>query len=583
LLKLLALGFGFYLTMDLFRESRYIMHLFIIILVCWLGWLSGLAFGQVGEAFTGSANFSDIELTCIANFAAFFIFTLQGKLEWSEFAARLAWTKVKKLNIYGLEVLTTCREERPECSVVMLSFHKPDWNLQFMNLMYNVYGVQSISLQCLPLKSVAVTVEVCTDTCTENQEGRCRCIVFNTKEEMTMMLAHLMPGTVKRLSDSRILLPCLRCLRNGCHGCNQGLLHVENDRLREGDSQVESPAAVCEILDLKSIHKVGTCICIPTRPNREDEWTNQLIRFLKPEDKEFRGVVIRKGRTNASSALENYKNENGECDADEQYSLASLIIVPLLTVPLISLVLTFWLKVDGLSSSMLAPRAVKGYFSINHYIFSPQRYLIRALAKSNANNTNVCQVLFFRNALQYCILESFSNVTSLICCISWMVLVALEGGANKWYQTHSMAPSEGRIIVIMVAICIALVMDGFDLKLYLQIRRMPRFRGINHTEITLLICATIVLEILCIVACSSISRVMGIKASGRWIYSAFQCLVWVKLGVGNFVRNGICGLSQDSPEYGDRTWWYATCGWSIFCSAFLLNATLAGVRAKWYF
>jgi hypothetical protein len=138
-------------------------------------------------------------------------------------------------------------------------------------------------------------------------------------------------------------------------------------------------------------------------------------------------------------------------------------------------------------------------------------------------------VLFFRNALQTWILSLFSDFTFLICSISWIVLVALEGGANKWYHTHSMPPSEGRIIVILVGICIALVMDAFDLKLYLQIRRMPRFRGSNHRKITLLICATIVLEILCIVGCSAIAGVMGIKAFGRWIYSALQCLVWVKM------------------------------------------------------
>jgi hypothetical protein len=179
------------------------------------------------------------------------------------------------------------------------------------------------------------------------------CIQYSGRYHM--MLARRMPGTVKRLSDSLCLLPSLRCLRNGCHGCNQGLLHVENDRLREGDSQVESPAAVCEILDLKSIHKVRTCICIPVRSASDDEWTNKLIKLFKPvRDKEFRGAVIRKGRTNASSALENYKNGDGECEADEKYSLASLAIVPNLTMVLIALVLTFWLKVDGFSSFLFA-------------------------------------------------------------------------------------------------------------------------------------------------------------------------------------------------------------------------------------
>jgi hypothetical protein len=318
---------------------------------------------------------------------------------------------------------------------------------------------------------------------------------------------------------------------------------VENDRLIEGDSQVESPAAVCGVLDLKSIHKVRTCICIPTRPASEDEWTNKLIKFFDVRDKEIRGAVIRKGRTNASSALQNYKNGDGECEADEKYSLASLAIVPNFTMGLIALVLTFWLKADGFSSTLFAARAMEGYFYQN----DPLGFLIRARVKSNANKTNVCQVLFFRNFLQSWILDSTVEIL-LICCSSWMVLVALEGGANKWYHTHSMAPSEGRIIVIMVAICIALVMDAFDLKLYWQIRRMPRFRGINHTKITLLICATIVLEILCIVGCTAIVRA---KSFDRVIYSVLQGLVVVKYVFGLLLmeENFRISLSQDSPEY----------------------------------
>lgn len=174
------------------------MHLFIIILVYWLGCLCGLVFGQVGEAFTGSANIPDIQLTCIANLAVFFQFILknelwfeaEGKLFFSTFLSR----KVEKLkHINGLEVLTTCSKELRECSVVMLSFHKPSRNTRrFMRLMYNRYDVHSIFLQCHPLQSAAVTV--CVSTCTENHAGRCGCIVFNTVEDITMMLARRMPG-----------------------------------------------------------------------------------------------------------------------------------------------------------------------------------------------------------------------------------------------------------------------------------------------------------------------------------------------------------------------------------------------------
>lgn len=134
-----------------------------------------------------------------------------------------------------------------------------------------------------------------------------------------MMLARQLPGTLKSLPDSHCLIPSVCCLSNGCHGCNQGLLHAENDTLKEGDPNLDSPAAVCEILE--SIPKVGACICIPVRPFNEDKWTNELIRVFEPQKTEFRGVVFREGGTNASSALENYKNGNGECDADETYSL----------------------------------------------------------------------------------------------------------------------------------------------------------------------------------------------------------------------------------------------------------------------
>ena len=169
------------------------MHSFIIIHLCWLGWLCGLAFGQViSEALTSSANFSDIQLTCVANLVAFITFILRGKYHVYKRLKTIFHINKKLKNINGLNVLTTNRGELQECSVVML--------------------------------------------------------------------VRRMPGTLKKLSASLSLLPSLSCLRNGCHGCNRRLLHVENDGLREGDFHLESPAAVCEILDLKSIHKVSLII-----------------------------------------------------------------------------------------------------------------------------------------------------------------------------------------------------------------------------------------------------------------------------------------------------------------------------------
>ena len=446
-----------------------------------------------------------------------------------------------------------CGEDQQwKCDVVMLSKQREIVQIgsfmpvMFMQVMFCNYDVQSIFLACLPLKSVHAEVNV--EMCTEDHGEKCGCIVFETQEDITVMLARRMPGTVKKLHDSRILLPSLGCLRNGCHGCKQRLLNVdENDRLREGDHQLESPAAVCEILDLESIQEAHGCICIPLRSANEDDWTKHLIRFFEPDTEELRGAVTRKGKTTASSALENYKKGNQRnCNADEKYSLASLTILPRLTLVLIMLLLTFWLKVDGFSTTMFALNAVANYLPMqNSTVFSPHSILSRALVKSNANKISVCQVLFFRGNLQWCAASALLEIlVANICIISWMVLVATEGGANKWFHTHSMAPSTDRVAVILVGLYIALAMDGADLSLYLKIRRMPCFKRCINRKTTLAIYGTIILEILCIVACSAIAVV---KAYGRWIYSALQCLALVKFLMGTYLITEI----NEHPLSGD--------------------------------
>ena len=104
------------------------MHLCInITLLLWLGWLRGLAFAQVGQAFTGSANFSNIQLACIGNLAAFIQLILRGKL-WFEGKGRLLvglpllggpmGPMVKRIK----GVLKMCGEDQQwKCDVVMLS------------------------------------------------------------------------------------------------------------------------------------------------------------------------------------------------------------------------------------------------------------------------------------------------------------------------------------------------------------------------------------------------------------------------------------------------------------------------------
>jgi len=69
---------------------------------------------------------------------------------------------------------------------------------------------------------------------------------------------------------------------------------------------MESPVVFFEILDqLESVHKVSASICVPVCSMNDDEWKNKLMKNLKPKDEEFKGSIIRKGRTNSYVALKN--------------------------------------------------------------------------------------------------------------------------------------------------------------------------------------------------------------------------------------------------------------------------------------
>ena len=159
---------------------------------------------------------------------------------------------------------------------------------------------------------------------------------------------------------------------------------------------------------------------------------------------------------------------------------------------------------------------------------SPHWFLRRAVVKANGNKTNACQVLYFRHALQrQTLLCSYYSEAVVIayCILPWALAwrIAAEGDDIPWFIPHFMIPSTGGIVMIVAGICIALVMDGIDLKLNLQIRSTTHGFGRRIRRIkTVVICATMVLEILCIVACSAIAGViaggMDIKAFGRWIY-----------------------------------------------------------------
>lgn len=196
------------------------------------------------------------------------------------------------------------------------------------------------------------------------------------------------------------------------------------------------------------------------------------------------------------------------------------------------------------------------------------------------------------------------GLVNLSCSITWAVLVSLEGDANKWYHTHSIAPSEPRLLVIFIAIAIALGMDCVDLYLYLQnaswsIRgwlhprkktdeekqlekqqeRLDRARKRNNRRRKILIiCTMIVFQISCIVSSSLVARAVGIKRFHRWVYGAVQGLVWLKWGIGSYLLGQYIPRERDRPPRA-----YGKTGMYMYASAFWLNATLAGARAKWEF
>ena len=264
-----------------------------------LALFSNIAFAQfdVSESVTASASFPDVAMTCIGNLAVFFSCLLRGRLH-VEMGARDLLDTIRPSKLIKVRdgcIRTSSSFYYP---VVMLSNHTPDSSVrQFMEYIKNTYASDSILLQFHRLRSGEVTAENC-------DSHTCNCIVLDALDvSTTIHLARRMPGTLKRLSgsdaDHQCLLPCLTCLRNGCHGCNHRLLHVNQVQytdiytLTEGDPKEWPVASVCEILDrgVDTVCQERTCVCIPTRPAEYDEWTKMLIRSLKTKDKEGKGVT----------------------------------------------------------------------------------------------------------------------------------------------------------------------------------------------------------------------------------------------------------------------------------------------------
>lgn len=285
------------------------------------------------------------------------------------------------------------------------------------------------------------------------------------------------------------------------------------------------------------------CICIPLFPLGHDYWTKLLSRSFGIRD-----------------------TQNAE---PENFSTASLI-VPRLTEVLINLVLTVWFRVDGFSSSLVARRAIRDYVVDSRGSgFGANAFLTKAECKVKTldNFKYVCHVLSFRGTLGIRTFSFMVGSVNLICSISWVVLIALQGSVGKWYDRNPITLSKPRVTVIMGIMSIVLGMD--ILHLFLCWRRSKNFLS-RRSGMVLVV---IILEVTGMVAASVVMGTLGIKVFGKWLYSALHVLVWVKWVVGSYL------LGEYPPEYESEIDYDN--GILVYSSIFLLNAVLAGVRGSW--
>eukprot|EP01018_Ginkgo_biloba_P005379 Gb_27442 [translate_table: standard] len=542
------------------QGCQWLMHFLFVKLAAWFGWLPmALSQLELSEAVSSSVSFMDAGIVSLGHIAVFATTVLRGRLDLEmgarDVLATIRGPKLEDINGFGF----TTDSDLRYASVVMLSTHIHNSSMkQFMKYLSGAHDVDSVLLQCLPLRSAAMTIGLCG--CKEP----CHCIVFWTVDAITVQLALRMPGTLKKLSESLCLLPSLQCLKNGCHGCNVGLLHVEieefaQERLIEGDAQVSTPAAACQTLDIiaRSIEEKPTCLCIPILSLNYDDWTRLLIRCFKCADEDSRGA-----RVTAIEALESYLDETrGGTVERVEYSTASLIVPRIIEI-LVNIVLTGLFRVDGFSSALTARRAMRDYIvdSRGNGFFA-NVFFTKALVNASATNSHICQVLTFRHPLMSLRALTFlAGGMNLICTLWWSLAIAFGAGLGKWSDTYSMHFSKVRFFAVMAAIGIGLGLDC--LHLYLN-----RFRW---RELPL-IWAVIILEILCIAAAGTVAGILGVKAFGTWLYSALQGMVWVKWGFGSYLLG----------EYLEDESRWAESGILVYSSAFLLSAILAGVGGRW--
>lgn len=621
------------------------MKLFIIYLVSWLSLLCNIALAQfdASEGLTGSTSFPEVAITSLGNLAVFLTCLVRGSLH-AEMGARdlldcITGPKLHDIRGFGLTTCCYMWEENANvmglkwslnlgaAEVVMLSKDKPSCSMwQFMKYTSHVYDVPSIQLQSRPL-IISGQVPACHPD--PISQHACHCIVLKTVPEITMMLAERIPGTLKQLSDSECLLPCLSCLTNSCHGCNQGLLHVEEvEDLEAGRENVDEEeagrkirkkiltegcrkdwpvAAVCKILDDKDFEQRNCCICIPTHPAENDKWTEMLITSLKTKDKDARGVI-----NLTSDAMQNYIAQCGVCDDKEEYGTLSLI-VSRLAEALVNIIVTVWLRVDGFSSALIARRAIRDYIVDSRGSgIAGNAFLSKCRVYSNVENTNVCQVLTFRGSLlSFGTFSIIITCVNLLCSITWAVLIALEGGTGKWYEPEAMPLSKPRVYVIMIAIALGLAFSVFDSCFVFfrggrredngteHLYRKDHDNGTEHGfgwRPNVLICYKWKNGLTCLfmVSLAGISvittfetlfLILGerghLRVHGTWIYAALQALVWMRWGVGVLVST--LTYKEYSSEYNRET---ARRGMIrvnrlAYASTFLLNAIFLGVRGSW--
>ena len=187
--------------------------------------------------------------------------------------------------------------------------------------------------------------------------------------------------------------------------------------------------------------------------DKPDVWTELLLRSLRSKDAEGRGV-----RVMASEALEGYLSgrTRGSSKILEtvEYNIVSFI-VPRLTEIVINLVLTFWFRVDGFSSSLVARRAVRDYLVDSKGSgFAATAFLTKAAVKSDFNNTKVCQVLTFRgDFLGIKTLSFIVGAVNLICSLGWAILIGFEADISP-------PLAQPRVAVIVAAVGFALCTDS---------------------------------------------------------------------------------------------------------------------------